>query len=112
MVVAQTFVPLPVFGEAFMRARDAWALSLHDAFTDTLYQRMYAGADIPAVRDETASHFPWAIPDYDSVRGADRVQDIDGTVLDAEPFAALRTRILERAGRAELVDEEDDDNGG
>ncbi len=114
VIMTQTFVPLPVGGDAYARARDGWTVSLHDAFTDTLYQRMYTdqGTDLPEVRDNTGWHFPWAIPHYDSLAHADRIQDIDGTVLDAEPFAALRARILERAGRADVVDEEDDDNGG
>jgi len=111
VVMVQTFVPLPVGGDAYSRARDEWAVSLHDVFADTLYQRMYIDQDIdlPEVRDDTGWHFPWAIPHYDSLAYADRIQDVDDTVLDAESFAALRTRIVERAGRADLVEEEEDD---
>lgn len=111
VVVAQTFVPLPVGGDAYVQARDGWAVSLHDALTETLYRRMYTdlGLDLPEVRDDTGWHFPWAIPHYDSLGSADRIQEIDGSVLDAEPFKALLARIVERAGRAPLTEKEGDD---
>ncbi|MCC6555740.1 MAG: ParA family protein [Polyangiaceae bacterium] len=111
VVTVQTFVPLPVTGSEHARIRDDWAVSLHDLFARTLYRRMYIdqGRDLPEVRDETGWHFPWVIPQYDSLGHADRIRDIDGTVIDSPSFTALRGRIVERCGRSSLTDEEVDD---
>jgi len=118
VVVVQSFVPLPVRGEEYARIRDGWALSLHEAFTPTIYERIYAQRkdDLPEVNDETAMHFPWVIPQYDSIGRVDRIDDIDKTVIDGEAFAALRGRIIERCGRSSLTDndelEEEPTDGG
>jgi len=111
VVTVQTFVPLPVSGDEYARVRDGWAASLHDVFARTLYQRMYTeqGKDLPKVRDRMGWHYPWVIPQYDSMGRADRIQDIDSTVLDSHAFAALRGRIVERCNRSPLTDEEADD---
>jgi cellulose biosynthesis protein BcsQ len=111
VVVVQSFVPLPMGGEEYVRVRDAWAVELHQAFTPTAYERMYAkrGDDLPAVIDEAAMHYPSVIPQYDSIGRVERVQDIDRTVLDSEAFAALRARIVERCGRSPLTDTDDVD---
>lgn len=66
---------------------------------------------MPEVRDRMGWHFPWVIPQYDSLGRADRIQDIDGTVLDSAAFTALRGRIVERCGRSTLTDKEADDGG-
>ena len=105
VVIVQSFVPLPVTGEEHARIRDAWAVALHDIFTPTLYKRMYVnrGDDLPEVTDKAAMHYPWVIPQYDSVGRVDRIQDIDKTVLDGESYMALRARIVERCGRSSIT---------
>jgi cellulose biosynthesis protein BcsQ len=111
VVIVQSFVPLPVNGEEHARVRDTWAVALHEAFTSTLYEGMYTkeGKDLPAVSDEAAMHYPWVIPQYDSIGRVDRIQDIDKTVLDSEAFTALRARIIERCGRSSITDTDDVD---
>jgi cellulose biosynthesis protein BcsQ len=111
VVVVQTFAPLPVTGEEHARTRDAWALSLHEAFTPTLYKRIYEtrGDDLPQVSNKAAMHYPWVIPQYDSVGHVDRIQDIDKTVLDSEAYTALCARIVERCGKSLLISTDDAD---
>jgi cellulose biosynthesis protein BcsQ len=109
VVTVQTFVPLPVDGEEHSRARDAWTLELYDTFAATLYERAYAGADLPKVRSRDAWHFPWVVPAYDTLAGANRLRDIDATVLDAKPLAELRGRLIERCNRPPMPDDEVDD---
>jgi MinD-like ATPase involved in chromosome partitioning or flagellar assembly len=111
VVTVQTFVPLPVTGDQHARIRDDWTVSLHDVFTRTLYRRMYTdkGVDLPEVRDTTGWHFPWVIPQYDSLGLVDRIQDVDETVANSPPFAALRGRIVERCNRSSLATEDAED---
>lgn len=111
VVTVQTHVPLPLAGEEHARVRDTWAVSLHDVFSRTLYRRMYTdqGLDLPEVRARDGWHFPWVVPLYDSLARADRIQDIDESVLDGAPFVELRGRIVERCGRSSLGSEEVDD---
>lgn len=115
VVIVQSFVPLPVTGEEHARVRDAWAVALHEAFTPTLYERLYTakGDDLPEVGDKAAMHYPWVVPQYDSIGRVDRIQDIDRSVLDSEPFAELRSRIVERCGRSSItgVDDVDEELG-
>jgi cellulose biosynthesis protein BcsQ len=102
VVMVQTFLPLPVGSDEHDRTRDNWAASLHDAFAQTIYQRMYTdrGNDLPPVLDAEGWHFPWAIPQYDSIARVDRLRDLDPTVVDSEPFLKLCNRIIERCGRS------------
>jgi MinD-like ATPase involved in chromosome partitioning or flagellar assembly len=114
VVVVQSFVPFPVTGEEATRSRDDWALALYEAFTPTLYERIYTqrGDDLPTVSDIAAMHHPWVIPQYDSIGRIDRIQDIDRTVLDSESFAALSARIVERCGRSPIATDEADEEDG
>lgn len=114
VVVVQSFVPLPVTGEEHARIRDAWAVALHDVFTPTLYERMYVkqGDDLPEVSDKAAMHYPWVIPQYDSIGHVDRIQDIDKTVLDSEVFTSLRARIVERCARSSITSTDADEEPG
>lgn len=111
VVVVQTFVPLPVTSEEHTRVRDTWAVALHETFTPTLYESIYAkrGDDLPEVSDPAAMHYPWVIPQYDSVGRVDRIQEIDKTVLDSEAFGALRARIVERCVRSSITANNDAD---
>ncbi|MBL0696520.1 AAA family ATPase [Comamonas sp. JC664] len=116
VVVVQTFAPLPVSGEDYARVRDAWSLSLHEIFAPTIYERIYTrrGDDLPEVNGKSAMHWPWVIPQYESVGRVDRIQDIDNAILDSEPYADLCARIVERCGRSLIAgsvdaDEEVDD---
>jgi cellulose biosynthesis protein BcsQ len=111
VVVVQTFVPLPVTSEEHARIRDEWAVSLHESFEGTLYERIYTqrGDDLPEASDDNAMHYPWVIPQYDSIARVDRIQEIDATVLDAEPLIKLRKRIVERCGRSSLTDADNAD---
>lgn len=111
VIVVQSFAPLPVTGEEYARIRDAWALSLHEIFTPTLYERIYTkrGDDLPEVSNKAAMHYPWVIPQYDSVGRVDRINDIDKTVLDSDAYTALCARIVERCGRSLLISASDSD---
>jgi MinD-like ATPase involved in chromosome partitioning or flagellar assembly len=111
VIVVQSFVPLPVTSDDHARIRDNWASALYEAFTATLYDRMYMqrGDDLPEVSDNLAMHYPWVIPQYDSLGRIDRIQDIDRAVLDSESFTALSARIVERCGRSPLTSTDDTD---
>ncbi len=104
-------MPLPVTSEEHARIRDNWTSKLYDAFTPTIYERVYTqqGDDLPEVSDNAAMHHPWVIPQYDSIGGIDRIQDIDQTVLDSDPFKALSARIVERCGRSPITASDDVD---
>ncbi len=117
LVVAQTFVPLPLQSGDAERITNAWTMSMHEAFSATVYERLYSsrGDDLPEVTDNTAMHHPWTIPQYDSIARSDRLSEIDSTVLDAEPYVALTNRIIERCMRSRIdllsAAESEPDNG-
>lgn len=114
VVVVQSFVPLPVTSEEHQRARDTWAVELHGAFASTLYERLYVkrGNDLPEVTSRSAMHYPWVIPQYDSIGRIDRIQDIDKSILESDAFTALRARIVERCARSPLTDMNEEPSDG
>lgn len=114
VVVVQSFVPLPVTSEEHARAREAWAVELHGAFASTLYERLYVnrGSDLPEVTSRSAMHYPWVIPQYDSIGRIDRIQDIDRSILESDAFTALRARIVERCARSPLTDMNEEPSDG
>jgi hypothetical protein len=111
VIVVQSFVPLPTTGEEHARVRDEWAASLYEVFTPSIYERIYSsrGDDLPEVNARAAMHYPWVIPQYDSIGRVDRIRDIDRSVLESEAFTALCARIVERCARSPLTDAGDTD---
>lgn len=111
VVVAQTFVPLEEKIGRQVRAR--WAAEMFDLFEPTIYATLYSeGESLPEVAAQDAMHHPWPIPQYDSVGRVERLEDIDDSVLDAEPYRALTARIVELAERSLEDDIEEDDGDG
>lgn len=110
VILAQTFLPLPVDSESWRSTHERWTSEMFNVFAESIYTRLYDPEDqLPEVRAPDAHHRPWPIPEYDSIARADRLQEIDETVLDALPFLALATRIAELCNRpppASSFDEE------
>jgi cellulose biosynthesis protein BcsQ len=120
VVVAQTFLPLPLDGEMSRSSHEGWTIEMFEKFQGSVYERLYAPDEsLPAVMAPDAMHHPWPIPQYDSIARADRLAEIDETVLDARPFTALATRIAELClrpplsvteGEEQFDDDEDDED--
>lgn len=110
LVMVQTF--LPTVGELQRQSSEAWAIDLHDMFSRIVYPTLFADGEVsPGVMDPTAIHYPWPIPQYDNIAQADSLDSIDGSVLNAEPFTALCTRIVEQCGRSLTRSESEEDDG-
>jgi hypothetical protein len=111
VVVAQTFVPLEE--QIGRQVRDRWVAEMYELFEPTIYTALYAeGESLPEVAAKDAMHHPWPIPQYDSVGRVERLEDIDASVLDAEPYRALTARIVELAERSLEDDVEEEDGDG
>lgn len=110
VVIAQTFLPLPLAGELSSLAHRRWAADMYEQFERTIYDRIYEeGESLPEVMASDAMHRPWPIPDYENVARADRIIDIDSTVLKAEPYVELANRIAEMCGRPPLKTPSDEE---
>lgn len=110
IVVAQTFVPLEE--QASRQVRRRWEAEMYELFEPTIYAAHYTEDEsLPEVTAEDAMHHPWPIPQYDSVGRVERLEDIDTSVLDAEPYRALTARIMEKAERSLEDDVEEDSDG-
>lgn len=111
IIVVQSFVPLPTTSDEYARFRDNWAASLYEVFTPSIYERIYSahGDDLPEVNERAAMHYPWVVPQYDSIGRVDCIRDIDRSVLESDAFNALCARIVERCGRSPLTSIENSD---
>jgi cellulose biosynthesis protein BcsQ len=99
VIMVQSFLPAER-GEQ-VRAREAWTETLYELFEETIYAQLYPD-ELPAVEDDTAMHFPWSIPYYEGIARADRLEDIDESFLNAEAYARLANRLVERVDRPPL----------
>lgn len=110
VLVVQTFVPAPLGSEESRGVQAEWRARMWDCLAGL---DQLGGGERPSVNDATARHYPWPVPAFDAIARADRIDDIDATTLDAEPFVTIRDRIHERCLRSlSSGDEAEGDDDG
>ncbi len=90
ILIAQTFVPLPLKGEEALTTRARFRRAMYDACADSLYRAL---DDVPGEEDDTAAHHPWPVGRYDEIASAERLADLSRSLLDNDAFAAVVERL-------------------
>ena len=99
VVLAHTFVPLPVDSAPSLSIQATYRARAYEVFSSWIWKD-----DAPAEEDTDAPHYPVAIGRYDELSAAASIGQLSETVLDNEPFRELRRRI-EAAAEPEEPDE-------
>lgn len=103
IVIVQTFVPLPLADPESRANQQRYRERVYASMERHVYS--LKPDDMPDLDDETVAHFPWPIGQYDELPKADTLPNISSSVLENEPYEALRRRI---AALAEREDEAED----
>lgn len=93
IVVAQTFVPLPLAGEESQGVQRRHRRSVHEAFTRRVWSDESAEGEIPAEDDTTSAHFPVVIGRYDELANAETLASVSEIIFANDAFTNLRSRI-------------------
>ncbi len=90
ILLVQTFVPLPLDGEAALASRARFREAMYRAAERSIYAGL---DDLPGEADEGAAHFPWPVGQLDELAACQRLEDISEGTLDSPAFQAIRARL-------------------
>jgi MinD-like ATPase involved in chromosome partitioning or flagellar assembly len=106
ILVVQTFVPLPLDGEAGRASRAEFRGAMYRACQRTLYQEL---DDDPDEEDSQVAHFPWPVGQLDELAACQRLADISEGTLSSRAFTDIRARLEALATPEHPAAEEGDD---
>jgi MinD-like ATPase involved in chromosome partitioning or flagellar assembly len=103
VLIAQTFVPLPLDGPAASLSRNRFRRAMFEVCERTLYADL---DDVPAEDDTQVAHFPWPIGHLDELAVAQRLEDISVGTHNSPAFQEIRRRLEALAGSEATEDAE------
>lgn len=106
ILIIQTFVPLPLEGDAGQASRTRFRRAMYDACERTLYREL---EDLPGEDDTQVAHFPWPVGQLDELASCQRLDDVSEGTLGGQVFQDIRIRLEALAAPENPNPEENDD---